>query len=80
MILTDSMAAIQAVKKAGRTGKARSRELVRVMREVRRRGNVRFAWAKAHVGIPGNERADQLAKFYTRVVRRSSLRVGLNNN
>ena len=50
LILADSMAAIQAVKKAGRTGKARSRELVRVMREVRRRGNVRFAWVKAHVG------------------------------
>ena len=34
LILADSMAAIQAVKKAGRTGKARSRdsELARVMR------------------------------------------------
>ena len=44
------MAAIQAVKKAGKTGKARSGELVRVMKEVR------------------NERADQTAKFYTKVV------------
>ena len=29
LILADSMAAIQAIKRAGRTGKARSRELVR---------------------------------------------------
>ena len=63
LILADSMAAIQAVKKDGRTGKARSRELVRVIKEVRRRGNVRFAWVKAHVGIPGNERADRSAGF-----------------
>jgi len=68
LILADSMAAIQAIKKAGKTGKARTGELVRVMREVRRRGNVRFAWVKAHVGIPGNERADQQAKFFTKVV------------
>ena len=45
LILADSMAAIQAIKKAGKTGKARSGELVRVMKEVRKRGeeNVRFA-------------------------------------
>ena len=48
LILADSMAAIQAVKKAGKMGKARSRELVRVMREVQKRGNVRLAWVKAH--------------------------------
>ena len=66
LILADSMAAVQAVKKARRTGKARSRELVRVMREVQTRKDIRFAWVKAHVGIPGNERADQQAKFYTK--------------
>ena len=37
LILADSMAAIQAIKKAGKTGKARSRELVRVMRQMRMR-------------------------------------------
>ena len=45
LILADSRAAIQAVKKAGRTGKARTGELVRVLGEVRKRyGRVRLAW------------------------------------
>ena len=29
---------------------------------------MRLAWVKAHVGIPGNERADGQAKFFTKVV------------
>lgn len=59
------------VKKAGN---ARMGELVRVMREVRKRRSrghrVRFSWVtgKAHVGIPGNERANERAKFFTKVV------------
>ena len=67
------MAAIQAIKKAGSSGKARSGELVRVIREVKKRQRVRqrvrLAWVKAHIGIPGNERADGQAKNFTKVVR-----------
>ena len=37
-ILAVSRAVLQAVKKAGKTGKARTRVLVRVMNEVRNRG------------------------------------------
>ena len=80
LTLADSMAAIQAVTKAGKTGKARSGELVRVMKEVWKRGNVRFAWVKTHAGIPGNERADQAAKFPKWSDRRSSPRGGSNSS
>ena len=64
LILADSMAAIQAIKKAGSSGKARCGELVRVLREVKKRQRarqrarqrVRIAWVKVHIGTPGNER------------------------
>ena len=29
---------------------------------------MRFAWVKAHVGIPGNKRAAKQAKFFTKVI------------
>ena len=64
---------------ADRSGKARTGELVRVMNEVRKRGpgKVRLAWVKARcVGIPGGERADERAKFYTRVVGLEGLTKG----
>lgn len=68
LILSDSQAAIAAVKKAGQRGVARTRDLVKVMEQVRSRmdklgpGAVCFVWIKAHIGLPGNERADKLAK------------------
>ena len=72
LILADSKVAIQAVKKAGRTGKVRTGELVRVIKEIKERQRmghgVRLAWVKAHMGIPGNERVDERAKFFTSVV------------
>jgi len=68
LVLSDSQAAIAAVRKAGRTGRARTGELKEVVEEVRKRQEnlgpdaVRFAWVKAHVGTRGNEKADQMAK------------------
>ena len=61
LIFSDSQAAIAAVRRAGRTGRARTGELKEVVEEVRKRQEnlgpnaVRFAWVKAHVGTHGNE-------------------------
>jgi len=68
LILSNSQAAIAAVRKARRAGKARTAELKDVVEEVRERQTrlgpdaVRFSWVKAHVGTRGNEVADRMAK------------------
>jgi len=68
LLLSHSQAAIAAIHKAGRTGRARTAELKEVVEEVRKRqknlglDTVRFAWVKAHVGTCSNEKADQMAK------------------
>ena len=62
LILADSKAAIAAVRKAGRTGKARSHHLRKVVNEIAERGEVKIGWVMAHMGILGNEAADVLAK------------------
>ena len=69
IILSDSKAAIQAVINAGRGGKARTGDLVQLGKEIRNQqslygpDNVTVGWVKAHVGIEGNERADEMAKM-----------------
>ena len=50
------------VKKAGKTGKARSRQVQRTVNAIKTGGEVKIGWVKVHMGILGNEAADVLAK------------------
>ena len=69
IVLTDSQAAIAAIKKAGRTGKARMGELRKVMRKIEEKRSalgpnvVSLGWVKSHIRIKGNEEADKKAKL-----------------
>ena len=71
LILSDSQAAVAAVRKAGRRGKATTADLRRVMMDIKERQTrlgpnaVSFGWVKAHNEVCGNEKADQLAKHAT---------------
>ena len=71
LILSDSEAAIAAVRKAGSTGKARTRDLKFVMEGIRERQSrlgpnaMSFGWVKAHKDLHSNEEADRLAKEVT---------------
>ena len=69
IVLTDSQAAIAAIQKAGKTGKARTEELRKVMKKIEEgrkvlgRKAVRPGWVKSHVGIKGNKEANKKAKL-----------------
>ena len=69
IILIDSQAAIAAIKKAEKTGKARTRELRRVMKMIEKGKRVlgpqagSLGWVKSHIGIIGNKEADKKAKL-----------------
>jgi len=71
LILSDSQVAIAAVKKAGPTGKARTRDLKYVMEGIRERQSrlgfnaVSFGWVKANNVLYGNKDADRLGKEAT---------------
>ena len=61
-IMTDSQAALQALDDTTYTSRAvkdTMMELNNLGHQVKR---LELAWAKAHIGIPGNERADKLAR------------------
>ena len=66
LVLSDSTAALPAIKRAAGSGHCRSRDLLEVVDEVGRpsmRGlSTQFGWVKAHVGVDGSERADLMAK------------------
>ena len=63
-ILAHLNEAIAAVRKAGRTGKARLSHLKKVVNDIGARipRMVKLGWAKAHMGILGNQAADVVAK------------------
>ena len=66
LVLSDSTAALRAIKRAACNGRGRTRDLVEVVDEVGRRNllglSTQFGWVKAHAGVDGNERADLRAK------------------
>ena len=66
LVLSDSTAALRAIRRAARSGRGRTRDLVGVVDEVGRRSrlglNTQFVWVKAHAGVDGNELADLRAK------------------
>ena len=80
LVLSDSTAALQAIKPLARSGRSRSRDLVEVVDEVHRHRlmglSMWFRWVQAHVGIDGNELADLMAKAGCRESLRAQVREG----
>ena len=66
LVLSDSTAALRAIKRAADRGRGRSRDLVEVVDEIGRRItkglSTNFGWVKAQGGRDGNESADLMAK------------------
>ena len=66
VIFSDSLSALQSLE-AGRCASRPNtlQQIIEVLSDVNQRSEVVMAWVPSHVGIKGNERADQLAKNAT---------------
>ena len=60
-ILTDSQAALQALDNTTYTSRAVKDTMIELNNLAHPVKRLEIAWVKAHVGIPGNERAGKLA-------------------
>nr|CAI5839574.1 unnamed protein product [Callosobruchus analis] len=61
-IYSDSQAALKAVA-APRTRSVLAQECSSALQKLARHKNVTLLWAPRHIGIPGNEKADRLARI-----------------
>ena len=69
VIFTDSMSTLQAIESLSVWPTNLEKAMACVERLLVRNGmRVLFQWVPSHVGLVGNERADQLAKFGTRLL------------
>ena len=66
LILSDSRAALKAMRRAGIVGKGKFRDLRRLTAKLGRRKRLglrtKFGWVKSHIGILGNEELMSLQK------------------
>ena len=65
LVLSESTAALQAIRRAAGSGRGRFTDLVEVVDEVGRGSmnelSTQFGWVKDHIGIDGNKRAELMA-------------------